>query len=177
MPGSLADIIKIKATNKMPTDELYKRIISHLKGQTMCVLCTAAADGQPRATPVEYYSNKTTLYCMADPGVKIENLKVNPRVSVGICNNPHPIWTNPDHYLNVKSVQITGRGKVINPGDPEYRDALKYYKWKIFWSAIGWPANEEPTRPFIMVESDKIEYMEFALKKDGYSSKQTWTRA
>lgn len=177
MPDGFGDIIRTKATNKLPPDQLYQKIINHLKGQTMCTLCTASLDGQPRATPMEYYSDGTTLYLMADPGVKIENLKVNPRVSVGIYNNPHPVWTNPEHYLSVRSVQITGRAKILNPGDPEYADAVKHYKWQIFWSAIGWPLDQIPNRPFIKVESDKIEYMEFALKKDGYASKQTWVRA
>jgi len=174
MAGEMAEMLRLKATAKMPQDELYRRIVRFLKEQTMCVLATSSND-VPRATPVEYYSNGTTLYVLADIGVKTENLKVNPRISVGIFSMVHPIWTNGKDWLACKSAQVTGLGKILLNDDSEYAEALKHYKWQIFFEALGRDTSQPPKgRPIIKVEAQKVEYMEFALKREGFTSKQTW---
>lgn len=177
MPNEWAELINTKITNKMPPDKLYQRIMDFLKSQTMCVISTSSGD-VPRATPVEYYNHGTTFYIMADPGVKVENIKKNPRVSIGIYNMPHPVWTNGKDWAACKSVQVTGTAKLLVEDNEEYAEFLNRYKWQIFWEAVGFDINKPPKgRTVIKVEASKMEYMEFALKREGYSSRQTWMPA
>jgi len=47
----------------------------------MCVLATCG-DSIPQATPIEYYSKRTTIYFVGEPGAKMENMKKNPDFSM-----------------------------------------------------------------------------------------------
>ncbi len=90
--SEFGDLVDKKLTAKLPEDKLKERIANFFKGQTMCTIATASSDGQPRATPLECFAEGMTLYIIADPGTKIENIKVNPKVSVAMCNQVNPSW-------------------------------------------------------------------------------------
>jgi nitroimidazol reductase NimA-like FMN-containing flavoprotein (pyridoxamine 5'-phosphate oxidase superfamily) len=90
----------------MPTQVLEERIIEFLKEQNMCVLATCG-DGLPRATPIEYHSKGITIYFVGEPGTKLENMKKNPNVSVGIFLQ----YTGWD---SAKGAQIAGKAKIIS---------------------------------------------------------------
>ena len=110
MEASFAELRSKKITKKLPADELEQRVADFLKSQNVCVLCTSKGD-VPRATPIEYYSEGTTVYMLVDQGTKIENIKANPKVSIGIYNTPYTDWT--DWYkvigikINVLAEQLT----------------------------------------------------------------------
>lgn len=175
MDSELGEIMKKRFTKKVPEDKLYQRIVDFLKEQTMCVLSTASPDGVPRSTPLEYYSHGMTLYILCDPGVKVENIKVNPRVSFGIYNDPHPVWTDPHNWARNKGAQITGTAKLLSDEQPEYQEGLNHYKWQIFWTALGRPLDQPPRgRNMIKIDIQKVEYTEYGLKRDGFASKQVW---
>jgi hypothetical protein len=174
MVSEFAELMKTKIRKKLPSDQLMQRIDGFLKSQTMCVLCTSKND-IPRATPLEYYSDGTTIYIIGDPGTKIENIKVNPRVSIGVYNNVHPIWTHSADWLSAKAAQITGEATLLTDDNPEYFEALKVYKWQLFAEALGRDLSQPPRGgTIIKVKVKKIEYMEFALKREGYASRQLW---
>jgi nitroimidazol reductase NimA-like FMN-containing flavoprotein (pyridoxamine 5'-phosphate oxidase superfamily) len=140
----------------------------------MCVLATCGKEA-PRASPVEYYSEGVTLYMTFDPGVKVENLKVNPRISIGVCNSIKPEWKNGVDWALVKSAQITGKVKFLVEGTPAFEHALKVYKYWIFAEACGLDPKQMVTgRIYVMVETEKVEYMEFNLKSLGFGSRQIW---
>jgi nitroimidazol reductase NimA-like FMN-containing flavoprotein (pyridoxamine 5'-phosphate oxidase superfamily) len=156
----------------MTKDELHQRIVEHLASQSMCVISTCSGD-IPRATPIEYYSEGLTLYMTVDPGVKVDNLRKNQRISIGVCNNIRPDWANGVDWASVRSAQITGVAKFLVEGTPEYKHALEVYKYWIFPKACGLdPEVINKGRIYIKVEPEKIEYMEFALKRRGYGSRQ-----
>jgi len=160
-----------KVDGIMSQDELLERILGFLKGQTMCTLCTCN-NNIPRATPLEYYNNGTTLYIVAHPGQKIDNIKANPQVSVAIYNEAQPIWTDGGNWLGANGVQITGRARVIHDDDPEYFEALMLYR-------SPWLAEQKlPDRPMgrmmIVVESERIDLIQISLKYLGYAGKQVW---
>jgi nitroimidazol reductase NimA-like FMN-containing flavoprotein (pyridoxamine 5'-phosphate oxidase superfamily) len=90
----------------MPAKVLEERIIEFLKEQNMCVLATCG-DGLPRATPIEYHSKGITIYFVGEPGTKLENMKKNPNVSVGIFLQ----YTGWD---SAKGAQIAGKAKIIS---------------------------------------------------------------
>lgn len=174
--NKIVEAMRNPVRGDLPKDQLEKRILQFLGEQTMCSLSTCSGD-VPRATPVEYYSDGMTLYISADPGVKLENLKKNARISVSICNNPKPDWHSERDWATVKSAQITGKPTLLVDGMPEYEKALKVYKWQIFTGACGLDTTKpNRQRTYVKVDPEKIEYMEFAMKLDGYGARQIWTK-
>lgn len=171
MRNEFRELMMKKATGKLPKDELFHRITEFLKGQTMCTLCTCR-DDVPRATPLEYYLNGTTLYIIGHRGVKLGNIRANPRVSVGVYNDVHPTWGNAGNWLGVKGVQIMGRANLITDDNPEYAEARRHFTSPTLSPARG---DEKPRgRIMITVTMERVEYIDIALKLQGYASKQVW---
>src|SRR5512136_2554065 len=107
----------------VPTKVLEERIIEFLKEQNMCVLATCD-DGLPRATPIEYHSKGITIYFVGEPGKKLENIKKNPNVSIGIFL-PYTGWDS------AKGAQITGKAKIISrENSTEFNEGLAAYQWE-----------------------------------------------
>jgi hypothetical protein len=173
MTSELGELVAKNYTKKLPENELKERILKFLKEQAMCVIATCK-DDIPRATPLEYFSEGTTLYIAPDPGTKIVNIGANPRISVGIFNNVHPDWPAGD-WKRTKGIQITGDAMLLIPGDPEYTHAMEVYHWEPFLKALGRTKDDGP-KPgnMIKVEAKKIEYREGALMLEGYASAQVW---
>jgi nitroimidazol reductase NimA-like FMN-containing flavoprotein (pyridoxamine 5'-phosphate oxidase superfamily) len=168
------ELITKKLTAKLPVDKLEERISGLFKQQTMCTIATASKDGQPRATPLECFAEGMTLYIFADPGTKIDNIKVNPKVSVAMCNQLKPSWSD-DNWKAHKAVKITGVARVLEPDDPENIHARRdVIHWQEYARALGWNISEPPKGLVIKVEPKKIEYTENGLMAEGYSSKQVW---
>jgi len=172
--SEFTELIAKKIKVKLPEDKLKERIASIFKEQTMCTIATASSDGQPRATPLECFAEGLTLYIFADPGTKIENVKVNSKVSISICNQIKPSWAG-DNWKKHKAAQITGVATILEPDNPESIHARKeVIHWQEFVSALGMDTSKPPSGLVIKVEPKKIEYSEGALMMEGYSSKQVW---
>ena len=153
-----------KPLELMSRDQLEQHIVEFIKSHNVCVLATAR-DNIPRATPLEYEAEGTTLYINVGPGRKIENLKANPQVSAGIHDPLHG-------WLTVKGVQISGQARLITDSDTEYPDA-----WKIFNRAnAGKEGWDVPPQGYTLlaIEAQKIELLETALKQQGYKIRQVW---
>ena len=153
-----------KPLEEMPREQLEKHVVEFIKSHNVCVLATAR-DNIPRATPLEYEADGTTLYINVGPGRKIDNLKANPQVSAGIHDPLHG-------WLSVKGVQITGQAVIITDSDAEYPDA-----WKIFNHAnAGKEGWDVPPKGYTLLKilAQKIELFEAALKQQGYKIKQVW---
>jgi len=149
----------------MPTKELEKRVVQFLEKQNMCVLATCS-NGNPRATPIEYHSKGTTLYFVGEPGIKLGNIKNNPKVSIGIFL-PYTGWDS------ASGAQITGEAKIIPKSDTaEFKEGLTAYKWEKTAEELGIKEFPE-TVALIKVEPKKIEFIDMSLKKMGYSPRQT----
>ncbi len=156
---------------KMPKEELEKRIAAFLRSCNICVLATCK-DNVPRATPIEYYSDGLTVYVVADPGTKIANLKANPRISIGIYNTPYTNWID---WKIVRGVQITGKPSLVTDDNPEYFEAMKIYNWRLYSMVAGRDMDKPPTgRTIIKVEPLKIEYRDLGLLAEGYLRFQVW---
>ena len=172
----------IKMNKKMPRDQLEQHIVEFIKSHNVCVLSTSK-DDMPRATPVTYYSEGTTLYILGDRGTtKLNNISANPRVSIGIAD-PRTSW------LSVKGVQITGQVTLITADNPGFEEALRIYNFKErmkenieeMRKALGKdtgkdiPQGKPPKSvTVIKVESKKIELCEYALLPRGYDFRQVW---
>jgi len=163
--NDLMALAQAKATKQMSRDELERRISVFIKNHNMCVLATAR-DNIPRATPIEYWADGTTIYIFADPGSKRDNIKANPKVSVGIF----------DSFvgsLSVKGMQITGEAVLLADDNPEYNEALIIHRKELVGEDIG---DFKPRQggTVIKIEAKKIEYIDIALKLDGYDLKHVW---
>ncbi len=172
--AEFGDLIAKKLSEKLPEEKLKERIATLFKEQTMCTIATASSDGQPRATPLECFADGLTLYIFADPGMKIVNIKVNPKVSISVCNQINPSWKG-DDWKGHKAVQITGVATILQSDDPESIRARKeVIHWQEFVSALGRDTSEPPNGLVIKVVPSKIEYSEKELMLNGYRSKQIW---
>jgi nitroimidazol reductase NimA-like FMN-containing flavoprotein (pyridoxamine 5'-phosphate oxidase superfamily) len=150
----------------MPAKVLEERIIEFLKEQNMCVLATCG-DGLPRATPIEYHSTGITIYFVGEPGTKLENIKKNPNVSIGIFL-PYTGWDS------AKGAQITGKAKKISRENSiEFREGLKAYQWEKTEKELGLKTFPKIGVELVKVEPEKIEFIDMSLKKIGYSPRQT----
>jgi nitroimidazol reductase NimA-like FMN-containing flavoprotein (pyridoxamine 5'-phosphate oxidase superfamily) len=146
--------------------DLEKRITQFLKKQNMCVLATCG-DNVPRATPVEYRSKGITIYFVGEPGTKLENIKKNPNVSIGIFL-PYTSWDS------AKGAQITGKVKIISrENSSEFKEGLAAYQWEKTAKELGLKTFPETSVELVKVEPEKIEFIDMSLKKLGYSPRQT----
>ena len=146
--------------------DLEKRIIQFLKKQNMCVIATCD-DNVPRATPVEYHSKGTSIYFVGEPGTKLENIKKNPNVSIGIFL-PYIGWDS------AKGAQITGKAKIIfRENSTEFKEGLVAYQWEKTAKELGLKTFPETGVELVKVEPEKIEFIDMSLKKLGYSPRQT----
>jgi nitroimidazol reductase NimA-like FMN-containing flavoprotein (pyridoxamine 5'-phosphate oxidase superfamily) len=151
---------------RMSPKDLENRIIQFLKEQNMCVLATCSND-VPRATPIEYRSEGTTLYFVGEPGTKLKNMKDNPNVSIGIFL-PYTGWDS------AKGAQITGKAKIISrENSTEFKEGLAAYQWEKTAKELGLKTFPETGVELVKVEPEKIEFIDMSLKKLGYSPRQT----
>lgn len=173
MTTEIARLTALKITKKLPPDELKARILDFFKEQTMCTICTSK-DDEPRGTPLEYFNKDMNLYIIADPGVKVRNIRANPRVCVSMYNNLDPDWPA-EVWRTIKAAQITGEATLITPEHPEYAEALEVYHWEPYAISYGRDPKERPRIPhLIKVVAKKIEYQEPALLSKGYARRQVW---
>ena len=164
---NIRELLNKKLSLQLPIKEKMEVIVRFLTSHNMCVLATCA-NNVPRATPIEYYSEGTTIYLMTDEGTKLNNIRTNPVVSIGI-NDPLTDW------LSIRGIQITGTARLIKDDNPDYWEAMKIYRWDNLGKDIGW------TRPphgytIARIDSDRVEYLDLSLKLRGYSEKQIWER-
>jgi general stress protein 26 len=144
--------------------DLEKRIIQFLKKQNMCVLATSD-NNVPRATPVEYHSKGITIYFVGEQGTKLENIKKNPNVSIGIFL-PYKGWESS------KGAQITGKAKILlRENAVEFKEGLAAYQWEKTANEMGIKTFPEKVE-LIKVEPEKIEFIDMSLKKMGYNPRQ-----
>jgi len=150
----------------LPAKVLEERIIEFLKEQNICVLATCG-DGLPRATPIEYHPKGITIYFVCEPGIKLENLKKNPKVSIGIFL-PYTGWDS------AKGAQISGKAKIIfRENSTDFKEGLKAYQWEKTAKELGLKTFPETGVELVKVEPEKIEFIDMSLKKLDYSPRQT----
>jgi nitroimidazol reductase NimA-like FMN-containing flavoprotein (pyridoxamine 5'-phosphate oxidase superfamily) len=167
------DMVAKRLTKQLPKEEIEERISKFFKEQAMCTIATSKND-VPRATPLECFAEGLTLYISADPGTKVENVKVNQNVAIAMCNQIHPDWSG-DNWKTHKSIQLQGKATLLEQDDSEnLRAKTEIIKWQAFVTALGWDTNQ-PRRGWVMkVEPKRIEYFEMALMLQGYAGKQIW---
>ncbi len=133
---------------------LVKEIRKFLSLRKVLVLCTSQND-VPRATPMDFYMEKNSesfnIYVGLAPGRKIDNIKKNPIVSIGIYT---PMDTG-----KIQGMQITATGKerliFLETGEHEFEEAQKIVRGK--------------RKLILKIIPEKIELLDYDLVKLGYS--------
>jgi uncharacterized protein YhbP (UPF0306 family) len=141
---------------EMPEEILKKHIKKFLNKRKVLVLCTCKND-VPRATPLDFYTDDETfnIYMGPTPGRKIENIKQNPVVSIGIYT--------PLSEGKIQGMQITAKGKehliFLENGDKGFKAAQKIVRGK--------------RKLILKIIPENIELLDYDFPKDGYSRFQT----
>jgi hypothetical protein len=155
------EILTKRISRHLPADELEARILKFLASRRMCVLSTCR-DNEPRSTPILYKSTGFNLYMAGEPGLKLGNIKINPRVSVGIFD---PKGEFSDDWHDIVGLQISGQAKLIGKQDPGFKEAFALFGRPEVW-AEHWYGM------MIEVVPDKIELLAMALKNEDYAARQ-----
>ncbi len=144
-------------SNKMPQNELRNEIRRFLETRKVLVLCTCSKN-IPRATPMDFYIEKNTdnfyIYVGPAPGKKVENIKENPIVSIGIYT--------PMSEGKIQGMQITATGRknliFLKEGDEEFKKAQTIVRGK--------------RKLILKIIPEKIELLDYDFIKEGYSRLQ-----
>ena len=109
---------KLKINKKqLSPDELKKAIVAFLEENVICTLATCS-NNIPRSTTLRYRSRGLTIYILAEGGMKIKNIKENPRVSVSL-------YGAYSGFESVKGLQLWGTASIIEPDEGDsYREAV-----------------------------------------------------
>ena len=144
----------------MPRDDLKSEIRTFLETRKVLVLCTCS-ENVPRATPMDFYINKKdkedfNIYVAPAPGRKVENIKKNPIISVGIYT---PMATG-----KIQGMQITASGKkhliFLEKEDEGFDKAQKIVRGR--------------RKLILKIIPEQIELLDYDFIQQGYSRHQTF---
>jgi nitroimidazol reductase NimA-like FMN-containing flavoprotein (pyridoxamine 5'-phosphate oxidase superfamily) len=155
---------------QLPRDQLEDRIAQLLGMTNMCVIATTHADGQPIASPIEYYADGLDIYMLADPGTpKLNAMQRDPRVCVAV-NGAYHGWHS------ARGAQLFGRATVIEPHAPGWDHGMKVFRWHEWMTDLGMDASKPFERQVVKIVPERILYTETWLWKQGFAAKQRWLR-
>ncbi len=154
---------KDKDNTKMPTEELWSKIESFLVANNTCALATGSGT-YVRCTPIEYMYHDGAIWMFSEGGKKFLGLETNKNVSIAI-------YDKYDGFGNLKGMQIMGLASIIEPFSDEYNHAAECKKIPI-------DALKKLPEPMNLIKVDilEIDYLNSSFKKNGYSSRQNWTK-
>ena len=105
----IPDILTKRTSRQLAPEELEERILKFLASRRLCVLSTCR-DNVPRSTPILFRSKGFNLYMAGEPGLKLGNIKLNQRVSVGIFD---PKAEFSEDWHDITGLQISGHATLI----------------------------------------------------------------
>ena len=156
--------------DKLPREQLEDRVEQLLGSTTMCTLATVDGDGQPIASPIEYYADGLNLYMLPDPGTpKLKAMQRDPRVCVAVHQAYHG-------WHSARGVQIFGRAEIIEPHAPGWDRGMEVFRWHEWVRDLGGDPGKTFERQVAMIVPEKMLYTETWLWKLGYSAKQRWEK-
>ncbi|ACD90200.1 pyridoxamine 5'-phosphate oxidase-related FMN-binding [Chlorobium limicola DSM 245] len=159
------EIFTKQVVRQLPPEELETRILSFLSSRRLCVLSTCR-ENVPRSTPILFRTKGFSLYMAGEPGQKLGNIKLNPRVSVAVFD---PKSEFSEDILDITGLQITGQARLIGKDESGFMDAFRLFNRPEAWAAHWFGM-------MIEVVPDRIEMLSMALKSENYAARQIWTR-
>ncbi|NMW18753.1 MAG: pyridoxamine 5'-phosphate oxidase family protein [Chlorobiaceae bacterium] len=161
----IPDILTKRTSRQLAPEELEERILKFLASRRLCVLSTCR-DNVPRSTPILFRSKGFNLYMAGEPGLKLGNIKLNQRVSVGIFD---PKAEFSEDWHDITGLQISGHATLIGKQDLGFLEAFRLFgrpqSWSEHWFGM-----------IIEVIPDTIELLSMAFKLEDYAARQIWKR-
>jgi hypothetical protein len=143
------------SNQKMPEEELKRKIREYLDKRKVLVLCTCS-NNIPRATPMDFYTEKDSfnIYVGPAPGKKVKNIEENPNISIGIYT---PLT---EGKIQGMQISASGRDRLIflKEGDEGFEKAQKIVRGK--------------RKLLLKIIPEKIELLDYDFAKKGYSRLQ-----
>ena len=147
---------------RMPAAELKARIHGFIGEHKVCALA-CAGNGIVRNTPVEYIFADGAFWIFSEGGLKYRALEANSGVCLAIYNDD-------PSFGQLKGLQVTGTAEVVEPFGTDYAHACELR---------GLPMEHLQKLPFVMnvikIAPIRFDYLESALKAEGYSTRQHLT--
>lgn len=143
-------------------DELERRIIGLLMSHSTCVLATCGEHG-PRASTVEFFPQGLNLFILTEGGKKIENIRVNPEVSLAI-SSPFAGWDS------VKGLQLSGVAEIGGKGSEIFRQGEDAFRRRRGLRAASIP----DTMLVVRITPHVIEYLDMELCRRGVVPRQVF---
>jgi nitroimidazol reductase NimA-like FMN-containing flavoprotein (pyridoxamine 5'-phosphate oxidase superfamily) len=155
-------------TKALPRAQLEDRIQQLLGSTNMGVLSTTGKNGQPIASPIEYYADGLDLYLLPDPGTpKLKAMQRDPRVCFAVHGAYHG-------WHSARGAQVFGRAEIIEPHARGWDHGMKVFRWHEWMTDLGMDARKPFERQVCRIVPVKILYTETWLWKLGFHAKQRW---
>ena len=157
-----ADFWKAKECKEMPIEQLKPIVEDFLRNSAVCALATGTGD-YVRCTPLEYSYHDGQFWIFTEGGEKFIGLEKNKNVSLAVFEK------NPD-FGELKSVQVMGTVKLIEPMSAEYIAHAEYKK--IPAAALQKLADQGNPMHLLCIAPVKMDVLFSDFKKQGYDSRQ-----
>ena len=159
---SAANFWKEKERKEMPAEQLKQIVVEYLGCSSVCALATGYGD-YVRCTPLEYSYHDGKLWIFTEGGEKFIGLEKNANVSLSVFDK------NPS-FGELKSVQVMGKAKIIEPMSAMYVTHAEYKKIPI--AALQKLADDGHPMHLICIVPERADVLFSEFKKQGYDSRQ-----
>ena len=151
-----------KEYKTMPTSELKPLVEEYLSASCVCALATGA-DDYVRCTPLEYTYYDGNFWIFTEGGEKFIGLEKNSNVSLAV-------FEKSASFAELKSVQVMGKSKVIEPMSDEY--IAQSERKKIPITALKKLIEQGHPMHLLCIEPTRMDILFSQFKKLGYDSRQ-----
>lgn len=157
-----ANYWKNKENKRMPVEQLKSIVDDYLKSNSVCALATGYAD-YVRCTVLEYYYSDGKFYIFTEGGEKFIGLEKNNNVSLAV-------FEKTVGFQQLKSVQVMGKVRIIEPMNDEYVKIAREKKISI--AALQKLIEQNHPMHLLCVTVTRMDILFSEFKKLGYDSRQ-----
>ena len=159
---SAANFWKDKERKEMPAEQLKQIVEEYLVSNSVCALATGHGD-YVRCTPLEYSYHDGKFRIFTEGGEKFIGLEKNDNVSLAVFDK------NPS-FGELKSVQVMGKAKIIEPMSAIYIAHAEYKKIPI--AALQKLADDGHPMHLICIVPERADVLFSEFMKQGCDSRQ-----
>ncbi len=146
----------------MPAEQLRTAVEEFLRSSSVCALATGCGD-YVRCTPLEYSWHDGRLWIFTEGGEKFIGLEKNKNVSLAVFEK------NPN-FGELKSVQLMGTARLVEPMSAEYAAHAEYKK--VPAAALKKLADQGQPMHLLCITPERADVLFSDFKKQGYDSRQ-----
>ena len=148
---------------EMPAEQIKKYAWDYIQRNAVCALATGI-DDFVRCTPLEYSFHDDKFWIFTEGGEKFVGLEKNDNVSLAVfdCTTG---------FDKLKSVQLMGKAKIIEPMTEEYVAHAEYKKVPV--ASLQKLAYKGTPIHLLCIEPTRIDVIFSEFKKQGFEIRQT----